>query len=241
MKLIGILMIILIIFSLGLNAADNEMTVKIEILGLNLIEIKPDKILMQNGFYISEAEITNKQYIAYLKDKNIKAKDNLTENRKPVVNVTMADCRDFCAWLGTKYEGSKGEFRLPSKKEWLYAAYGGKRKYPWGDEELVNTYNYGIDNNDGHHKGRMNMVGVKRVKLYLKGATPDGIYDMWGNVNEFVLYESNKPDFWEVPYWMGGSFETGKNKPSQSYWGFAHDPKYNDSDIGFRIVFIPSE
>ena len=39
----------------------------------------------------------------------------------------------FCDWLNENYS-EHGLFRLPTWNEWMIAAYGDLRRYPWGDE-----------------------------------------------------------------------------------------------------------
>ena len=50
----------------------------------------------------------------------------------PVSLVTLQDAKDFCKWLSSK-NPKHGLFRLPTWNEWMIAAYGRNRKYPWGD------------------------------------------------------------------------------------------------------------
>ena len=74
------------------------------------------------------------------------------------------------------YAACKGK-RLPTEYEWEIAAKGPEcRMYPWGDEEVDPTRaNYDF------HIGHTVPVGS-----YPDGRTPEGLYDMAGNVNEMI-------------------------------------------------------
>ena len=86
-----------------------------------------------------------------------------------MVNVSWEDAEGYCKWAGV---------RLPTEAQWERAARGQEgRAYPWGkdepDKERANYSETGI--------GAATPVG-----LFPKGATPDGIHDLAGNVWEWV-------------------------------------------------------
>ncbi len=92
----------------------------------------------------------------------------------PVVDVSWEEAVAFCAWLSD--ECGLG-FRLPSEAEWERAARGlDGRTFPWGDSfdpALANTREGGCG-------------GTAPVGSYPNGASPDGVYDMAGNIWEWT-------------------------------------------------------
>ena len=113
----------------------------------------------------------------------------------PVMCITWQDAKAYAAWLSEK-TGRK--FRLPTEAEWEYAALGNKNsKYYFGDDATqICKYANVLD--------KSGVAAIERdFKLQRKGmacndgfeytakvgsfpANPFGLYDMLGNVYEFV-------------------------------------------------------
>jgi formylglycine-generating enzyme required for sulfatase activity len=92
----------------------------------------------------------------------------------PVVDVSWDDAAAFCRWLRA---ATGRPFRLPSEAEWERAARGAEgRAYPWGDgfdPARANTREAGL-------------FGTTPVDAHPDGASPEGVYDMAGNVWEWT-------------------------------------------------------
>lgn len=96
--------------------------------------------------------------------------------KRPVIHVSWKDALAYAAWLSAK-TGVK--YRLPTAVEWEYAALAGARTaFPWGDKL-------------GKNKANCDGCGSKwdnRQSAPVGSFAPNrfGLYDMVGNVNEWV-------------------------------------------------------
>ena len=145
---------------------------------------------------------------------------------QPVVDITWYAAKAYCIWLSLlESEGAKPDiYRLPDEKEWEFAA-GGKesRIYPWGEKEPSKSLaNY------NEHEGATTPVG-----RYPEGATPEGLYDMAGNVWEWMdnWYDEKK----KCRALRGGSWYSGTYGLRCSA-RVNLDPEGRDSAFGFRVV-----
>lgn len=127
------------------------------------------------AFYIDKYPTTNAQYAQFVAQTNRRVPLNWNEGKfkaekvlHPVTMVTWFDAKAYCEWAGK---------RLPTEAEWEKAARGEDgRRWPWGnimDTKRLNNY-YNV----GH---------TTSVFTYENGVSPYGVYDMAGNVQEWVF------------------------------------------------------
>jgi formylglycine-generating enzyme required for sulfatase activity len=192
------------------------------------------------AFHIDPYEVTNSQYKA-CEDAGVckppqssasETRERYYENAEydgyPVIQVTWEQAKVYCEWRGA---------RLPSEAEWEKAARGtDERAYPWGGEldETFANFNWNI--------GDTTAVGS-----YESGKSPYGLYDMSGNVWEWVssLHQPYpyRPDDGRESLTAngrrivrGGSWGQDGNNSVRTTYRFAYDPGRAATDIGFRCA-----
>jgi formylglycine-generating enzyme required for sulfatase activity len=131
-----------------------------------------------SSFWIDKYEVTNAQYRqcvasgVCLPPKDRQAFDDPQHVRHPITNVTWVQARTYCHWIGR---------RLPTEAEWEKAARGTDgRRYPWGNsEELLRSRLKERNLRSGSNE-------VDPVGSLPESASPYGVFDMVGNVWEWV-------------------------------------------------------
>ena len=196
------------------------------------------------AFYIDKTEVTNAAYESFCKERMYQQPAGFQADKPdyPVVNVTIADAREFAHWAGK---------RLPTAQEWEKAARGTDgRLFPWGSDRKTSNANVRDNDTLGKH-------AIMQADSFLQGASPYGALNMVGNVWEFVD-ETAKPVPANVAYFSkrldpppgpqelwyqtrGESFEN--NLASEGYGGLWEEwvapAGWKSPIIGFRCVKDP--
>jgi serine/threonine protein kinase/formylglycine-generating enzyme required for sulfatase activity len=142
-------------------------------------EWRPAHAVSVTDFFMDLNEVTNDEYYRFVNQTGHAAPSHWKDGnypkgyaRLPVYNVSWFDAKDYADWA---------KKRLPTEAEWEYAARGtDNRIYPWGNqwfEELSNS---------GEDKPEPAPVGS-----FPRGNSPFGIFDMAGNVSEWVQDDFN--------------------------------------------------
>jgi len=167
---------------------------------------QPAHKVFLDTFSIDVYEVTVGQYAEFLRSGEARAPldwntmNQSANQKRPVANVDWPDAAAYCKWTGK---------RLPTEAEWEKAARGTDgRIYPWGNDPPTLLHaNYG--KMGSHDYGTLAPVGTTE-----DGKSPYGIYDMAGNVWEWVS------DWYDHNYY--------KNSPSQNPTG--------PSMGGFKVI-----
>jgi sulfatase modifying factor 1 len=135
---------------------------------------EPSHRVVLDEYAIDKFEVSNEKYKGFMKATGHPAPaywddPRLNKPNHPVVGVNWNDATAFCKWEGK---------RLPTEAEWERAAKGpsGDGHYPWEGHDIDKTKaNYG--QNEG---------STTPIDSYPKGVNGFGLYNMAGNVFEWV-------------------------------------------------------
>ncbi len=166
--------------------------------GVEMVEVPPGCFMMgsvaganeqpvhdqcfDEPFYIDRYEVTNWQFEAVTEQT---PPSQYIGSNRPVESITWFDARDFCIQRGA---------RLPTEREWEYAARGPDSfTYPWGN---VFVPEYAVT---GHTQaqGTLDVIGEDGQPLRPGGASWVGALDMGGNVAEWTSTRYDDIDYSE--------------------------------------------
>jgi formylglycine-generating enzyme required for sulfatase activity len=201
------------------------------------------KVIISKPFYLGKYEVTQEQWTAVMGNNPSSFKGQTN----PVEQVSWDDAQEFIKRLNAK-EGHN-RYRLPTEAEWEYAARGGTdtmfffMKDPKTREEAeryLDAYAWYFMNS-----GRTtHPVGQKKPNPY-------GVYDVYGNVWEWVQdwYAEKLPTDREITDYRGPA--SGSNRLGRGgSWGYAAEncrsasrvggaPAYLSFNSGFRLAISP--
>jgi formylglycine-generating enzyme required for sulfatase activity len=163
---------------------------------------EPVRRVTLDAFYIDQYEVTNARYAACVEagacdppaETSSWTQESYYGNPEyddfPVIYMSWEQARSYCEWRGD---------RLPTEAEWEKAARGTDgRIYPWGNTFEGNRLNFcdtncyeswaNKDYDDGY-------ADTAPVGSYPNGVSPYGMYDMAGNVWEWVA------DWYDADYY----------------------------------------
>lgn len=199
----------------------------------------PKRTVTLDAFWIQQTEVTNSMYAQCVKvgsctppaqEIGAPVYTNPEFASYPVVGVDWNQANAYCTWI---------QGRLPTEAEWEKAARGPEGNiYPWGNDGPA--CDVGNFSGCGGH--------TSSVTDHPDGKSPYGVYDMAGNVFEWVndwygegYYENapaanpTGPDSGEYRVIRGSSFET---EFDQAQSGIRHfgGAGWHDYQTGFRCV-----
>ena len=231
-------------------------------------------LTIQTAFYMDMTEVTKAQWDvvytwAVTNGYSFDSPGFGKESDHPVYFVNWYDCVKWCNarseqegltpcyWDGIdlyktgqsspqcNFESANG-YRLPTVKEWEYAARGGLRskRFPWGDTITHSQANYfssvycAFDTSPTRNYHPSFAVGDQPFTNPAGSFAPNGygLYDMTGNVQEWCV---DAVDLYYRRALRGGSYGARAEEARCHYDGFRY-PSLADRNIGFRTVCVPS-
>ena len=199
------------------------------------------EVRLTRGFYLSQCEITQHQWVAVTGERPWRrhAGEMAEGPDRPAAYISWEDVQEFIARLNAA--AGVRVYRLPTEAEWEYAGRAGT-KTPWSfgnAQKELDLHAWWADNVS--RTGRMAAQPVG-----LKAPNPWGLYDMHGNVWEWVgdwlgaypegpQTDPQGPTEGTARVFRGGSFKDAAllSRSAQRCWN-APDQRF--SHVGVRLV-----
>jgi len=192
-------------------------------------------VILSKEFWLQKTEVTQGQWRSVMG--NDPSHFSACGDDCPVERVSWHDAQEFLEALNAQHPGRS--YRLPTEAEWEFAARADARSGPEDTGALDEIAWF-----EGNAGARTHPVGSKR-------ANPWGLYDMHGNVAEWVT------DWYRADYYrLAGAVDPAGPKDGAAKvvrggsWGSARrfvgtlgrmdrDPFTRDFNIGFRLARDP--
>lgn len=195
------------------------------------------------AYYLGRTEVTNRQYLEFVKATGHPAPPDWVNNAYPtgtddlpVTRVSWNDADAYCRWRAQR---DKLDIRLPTEDEWEHAARGtDNRRYPWGNDWRTGAADVAMQN-----------ATTPKAVTDISGGdkTSGGIIGMAGNVSEWTAsmfnpypgssYKATSGDL-ACRVVRGGSIRSLINTTRTSYRAW-NQPKLQDRENGFRLAVTP--
>ncbi len=195
-------------------------------------------VRVKNGFWMSRLLVTQDLYTKVMGNNPSFYDSAIKENSQnfPVNNVSWLDAVSFCKALTilSKSEGKlpyKYEFRLPTEVEWEYSCRAGSITEYYFGNHVHELQEHGWFR--GNSQKRLHPVGLKKPN-------PWGLYDMYGNVREWVgnsfvntLLNDSEQDEFRIS--RGGAYMKSASE-CQSSSRSTNSLNHRFRNLGFRPV-----
>jgi formylglycine-generating enzyme required for sulfatase activity len=194
------------------------------------------KVRITRPFYMGVYEVTQEQY------ERVMGRNPSYHNGppRPVEQVTWHDAVQFCRQLS---QATGERLRLPTEAEWEYACRAGSTTLLfYGDEDKAHGTLEEYAWYSGNSARQTHPAGLKKPNVF-------GLYDMYGNVQEwcadwYALYTAKEqsdpcgPPTGQTRILRGGSCCSYPDLCRSALRDY-NVPSWRDVDIGFRVVLDP--
>jgi formylglycine-generating enzyme required for sulfatase activity len=172
------------------------------------------------SFYIDKFEVTNGQFLSFMKKFRYKVKSKHFDEKFARGNPDLPV--NYIGWADASAYAKSVNKRLPTEEEWERAARGTKDNlWPWGNSDDGELYN-------GYNQGYLHPV---EVGSFPGGKSEFGVVDMSGNV-----YEMTTGRWYNEPCMKGGSY-LNQGFYTMCAFRWAADDTINGARwLGFRCV-----